>query len=96
MSVALEPVLDRESLRVLRAIPECGENQFRSRTIFEAVTLWQVAETIDSTDLRDVQLTLNGLVHLGYTDHTVSKIRKRQVYWRTRKGDDAVANGRAT
>jgi len=91
---ALEPELDKESLKVLRAVPEYGEgrgNPWRRRDVSEAASLWQIAETVDSTDLNDVRLTLNGLMHLEYVTRAESQSRKRQVWWRLPKGDEAAA-----
>ncbi|MGH2878931.1 MAG: hypothetical protein ACRDK4_04900 [Solirubrobacteraceae bacterium] len=90
MSGVLEPTLDRESLRVLRAIPECGRDEWARRRLDEAATVWQIAEALNSADLKDVQLTLNGLEHLRYAVSSSSASRKRMVWWRTPKGDRAV------
>jgi hypothetical protein len=75
---------------MLRVIPACGPDEFRKRGISEAVTLWQVAEALDTVDLDGVRLTLAGLQHLGYVLSAPSKSRKRMVFWRTPKGDGAV------
>ena len=89
---ALEPKLDPISLEVLRAIPACGTGaEFRRRAVDEAWTLWQIGEEIRSSDLADVLLTLNGLVHLNYACQTRSVSRQRTVYWRTVRGDEAVS-----
>lgn len=83
----LEPKLDRESLRVLRAIPASGgEDMAAYRKSMPSI--WQIAEALDTTDLNDLKLTLNGLAHLGY----VSNARGYRIWWRTQKGDDALGN----
>ena len=87
---ALEPKLDPISLEVLRAIPACGKDEWRERGIHETLTLWQIGEAVRSTDLADVLLTLNGLVHLDYAFQSRSAIRMMTVYFRTQKGDGAV------
>jgi hypothetical protein len=58
--------------------------------ISETVTLWQIAEALDTVDLDDVCLTLNGLERFGYVWSAPSESRSRRVYWRTPKGDEAV------
>jgi hypothetical protein len=88
---ALEPKLTKADRRILAAIPEGGDDEYRFREIDEAVTVWQIAEAIDSIDLVDLRRTLSGLDHLGYIRSSTSKSRKREVHWRTRKGDGAVA-----
>jgi len=91
VSDALEPTLDEASLAVLLAVPECGEgNPWRRRETHEVASLWQVAEAVDSTDLADVKLTLNGLMHLEYIVRSESRSRKRDVWWRLPKGDKAA------
>ena len=89
---ALEPGLTKTDLRVLAAIPQCGPGEWRPRTIDEAVTLWGAAEALDTTELADVQLMLNGLEQLGYVWSARSESRSRIVYWRTPKGDEAVSD----
>lgn len=92
---ALEPTLDKVSLSVLRALPACGEDEWRPLGLDEAVTVWQVGEVVDSINLPDVLLTLNGLVHLDYARTTDSRSRGRPVWWRTRKGDEAARRAAA-
>ena len=79
MSDALEPELDKESLRVLRAIPILYE---------DSATVWCIAETVESYDLQDLLLTLHGLVHLDYAALTH---RKPSRWRRTSKGNRAVS-----
>lgn len=89
MAVALEPVLTRHDLQVLAKI---SRSQSAST---EAVTLWQVGEALEVTDLHELQLTFNGLHDLGYTARATSRRRLRTVWWRTAKGDAAVAGEQA-
>lgn len=86
----LEPRLTKADLRVLAAIPQCGPDEWR-RGLSETVTLWQIAEALDTTELNGVRLTLHGLDHLGFVHSAVSRSRKRLVWWRTPKGDGAVS-----
>lgn len=85
MGVALEPVLTRADLRVLAKLPPS-----RSAST-QAATLWEVGEALEVVDLHSVQLTLNGLHDLGYAVRASSRRRLRTVWWRTAKGDAAVA-----
>jgi hypothetical protein len=86
----LEPRLTKADLRVLSVIPACGPDEWR-RGISETATLWQITEALDTTDLADVGLTLNGLERLDYVWSGRCKSRKRTVSWRTPKGDEAVS-----
>lgn len=87
----LEPGLTKEDKRVLAAIPECGNDSWRRREAHEAVTIWQIAEILNTEDLADLRRTLRGLAHLEYVFSADSKARKRRVYWRTRKGDEVLS-----
>jgi hypothetical protein len=93
MSVeTLEPGLTKADKRVLAAVSPCGDDEWRFRELGEAVTVWQIAEALNTIDIQDVVLTLRGLAHLGYVCWLPSESRKRDVYWRTLKGDEAVAS----
>ena len=89
----LEPALTEEDLRVLAAVSPCGGDEWRRRGVDEAISVWQVAEELEAMDLSDVNRTLGGLMNLGYVWCALSEIRKRTVWWRTLKGDRAVARG---
>lgn len=89
----LEPRLTKMDRRVLSTIPACGRgDEYRKRGISETVTLWQIAEALDTFELDSVRLTVSGLLHLGYIWSGPSMSRSRTVYWRTPKGD-AVLDG---
>lgn len=88
----LEPGLTKADQRVLAAVPACGSgDEYRKRGTGETVTMWQVAEALDTIEIHDLVLTLNGLEHLGYVRKALSKSRKQRVFWRTPKGDKGVA-----
>ena len=79
----LEPGLTKDDKRVLTAIPPPAG----ART-----SIWLIAESLrlEPSDLQSLMLTVNGLHQLGYID-TLKPWTKNRVYWRTRKGDEAVA-----
>lgn len=87
---ALEPGLTRADKAVLAAVPEGGPDEWAKRELDMAATIWQVAETLDTRDLVDLDRTLKGLQHFGYVCSADSRGRKRRVYWRMRKGDELV------
>lgn len=87
---ALEPKLTKHDLRVLTAVSPCGEDEWRRREVDESVTVWQIGEALNVLDLFYLNRTLSGLEHLGYVDCAESSSRRRAVYWRTKKGDEAV------
>lgn len=86
---ALEPKLTPHDLKVLRLVPEHGPQYVWPRK--DHITVWQIAEAIDTDDVKEVRRVLGGLEHLGYVWKGESRSKRRQVYWRTRKGDEAVA-----
>jgi hypothetical protein len=88
---ALEPKLTKADKLVLVHIPECGEHEYRLRELDEARSIWQIAEWLNTIELLDLQRTLSGLEHLDYICSSQSRSRKRAVYWRTPKGDQAVS-----
>lgn len=92
----LEPGLSKFDREVLALVPACRGREYPlSRTPFDTATLWQIAEGLDSTDLTGpagVLAELNGLEQLGYVRSAASASRRRTVYWRTPKGDDAIAS----
>lgn len=90
-AAVLEPNLSREDLRVLRVVPECGPSEWVFRDTGMAASVWEIAEWLDTWDLSALRLTLNGLAHLEYVRSTESRSRKRRVWWRSAKGDTAVA-----
>lgn len=91
----LEPKLTAYDLRVLRVVPEGGEDWLLlKRKVEDAATVWEIAERLDTLDLHDLLVSLRGFKHLDYVFAATSKSRRRTVYWRTAKGDAAV-NGEA-
>jgi hypothetical protein len=82
----LEPTLTRHDLGVLAVLPSSEP----AHPEMEAVTLWQVGEALRVMDLREMELTLTGLLDLGYAVRASSRRRRRTVWWRTGKGDAAL------
>lgn len=80
---ALEPKPTKQDLRVLKAVP---------REPGEELTIWQIGEVLETTELDDLERTLNGFQHLGYVGDALDHTRRRIVWWRTAKGDAAVEN----
>jgi hypothetical protein len=87
---SLEPGLTKADKRVLALVSKCGAHEWDRREIGQAVSLWQIAEALNTCDLPDLRLTLSGLEHLGYVRSSHSVSRNRVVWWRSRKGDEAV------
>jgi hypothetical protein len=86
---ALEPQLTRYDLKVLRLVPEHGPEPVFPRT--EHVTVWQLAEALDTDDVQELRRILGSLEQLGYVWKGDSRSKRRPVYWRTPKGDEAAA-----
>lgn len=81
----LEPKLTKLDLAVLRAVPAFyAEGDV-------AASIWQIAETLDTTKMDDLLMTLGGFEQLDYVRGVVSRRRGRRVYLRTAKGDEAIA-----
>ena len=78
---ALTPTLTAGDRRVLWALPVASFRDAGTRT--DLLTVWQVAEFLDTRDVNDVLLTLNGLQHVGLAASAMSRSRKRRVWWRT-------------
>ena len=77
---ALEPKLTAYDLKVLRSIPDG-----------EFVTIWDLGEAHEVVlDLNTLLPELNGLERFGYVGKSFSRRRGRSVYWRTRKGHEAI------
>jgi hypothetical protein len=87
---ALEPKLTAFDRRVLAVVSPHGEDKRRERKVGEAVSIWEIAEALDTLDLHELQCILNGFCHLGYAQSSMSVSRKRIVWWRTRRGDEAL------
>lgn len=84
----LIPPLTASDRRVLACLPRAGFADVRART--DLMTVWQVAEELDTRDVDDVRLTLRALEHQFYAASARSKSRKRRVWWRTAQGDEAL------
>lgn len=93
MSDALEPTLNANDRRVLALLPsERDEPMTVERIRAErevALTVWQIGEALDTLDLSFLRVQLRGLQHLGYVHESTRA--KHDVYWRTPKGDEAIA-----
>jgi hypothetical protein len=82
----LEPGLTKADKRVLAAVPS-GDRDLRPRNEQGGtVTAWQIGEALNDLDVRDIWLTLRGLAQLGYAFDCGGSH-----WWRTRKGDEAIA-----
>lgn len=86
----LEPGLTKTDKRVLAAIPASYDGP-SPIPVEHSATIWQIAEALDTDDLQDVRRTLRGLEHLGYVFNARSASRKRMVWFRLDKGDEAIA-----
>lgn len=82
----LEPKLTRHDVAVLRAVPPFYDDGPSD----VAVSAWQIAEALNTTNMDDVLMTLGGFEQLDYVRGVVSRRRKRYVYLRTKKGDEAA------
>jgi hypothetical protein len=90
---ALEPTLTKHDLRVLSALPPCVEEELtpeRAKAEREAaLTPWQLGEVLGELDVASLRLQLRGLNQLDYV--WCSERDRREIFWRTRKGNRAVA-----
>jgi hypothetical protein len=90
----LEPALTSYDRRVLTAVPASGDDRewvTRVRQVDETATVWEIGQALNMLDLSEVTTILWSLQYLGYVRSAPSKSRKREVWWRTFKGDEALA-----
>jgi hypothetical protein len=87
---ALTPSLTEYDKRVLAAVPACGEKEWFGREGTELSSVWEMAEAMDDLDVKGLWVELLALEHVGYVTQARSKSRGRVVWWRTRRGDEAL------
>lgn len=89
MSV-LEPNLTELDLSVLAAVPS-PRHEDGSYDPGVGATIWQIGEAVGITDLDgDLAPLLRGLRHLGYIQRSIPPHPRHVVWWRERRGDEAV------
>lgn len=91
--VALAPRLTTSDRRVLDALPSADFNDVVGKNRQDLLTVWQVAEQLDTMNLQDVLFTLRALEHLRLAASLPSRSRKRLVWWRLPAGDKTLTGG---
>ena len=92
MPEALTPSLTDYDRLVLAAVPEGGRDPWRvaGRTLTQLASVWEIGEALDELDVVGLVRELRGLEHLGYVTRARCRVRNREVWWRTSRGDEAL------